>query len=143
MSPAIYHAIRLKPGQDLKKSLLDWARAENKNACAIVTCVGSLSVAQLRLANGKTASSFPGPHEIVSMVGTFSQAGGHFHISISDTQGTTVGGHLLDGCPVHTTAEIVIAEMPALEFLREPDSSTGYLELQVKRFEPLADDGRR
>lgn len=132
MSPATYHVIRLKPDQDLKKSLLDWARNQNMEACAIVTCVGSLKSSQLRLASGRGASHFPGPHEIVSLVGTFSKDAGHFHISIADRDGKVVGGHLLDENIIHTTAEIVIAELSGFEFKREKDPQTGYLELQIQ-----------
>ena len=44
----------------------------------------------------------------------------------------TLGGHLLDGCRVYTTAEIVPGEPPALEFRRETDPTFGYQELVVR-----------
>jgi len=37
-----------------------------------------------------------------------------------------IGGHIVDGCIVRTTAEIVIVELSDLEFRREPDAQTGY-----------------
>ena len=36
------HAFRLTPGQDLKKSLVAYAKGEKLEAGCIVTCVGSL-----------------------------------------------------------------------------------------------------
>ena len=39
------------------------------------------------------------------------------------------GGHLLTGCIVRTTLELVIHEIGGLRLLREPDPATGYDEL--------------
>ena len=36
------------------------------------------------------------------------------------------------GCPVRTTAELLLALLPAWQFSREPDLCTGYAELQVR-----------
>jgi len=36
-----------------------------------------------------------------------------------------IGGHIVDGCIVRTTAEIVIVELSDLEFRREPDAADG------------------
>ena len=44
------HAFRLTPGQDLKKSLLSYAKGAKLEAACVVTCVGSLSKVSLRLA---------------------------------------------------------------------------------------------
>lgn len=42
------HAFRLTPGQDLKKSLLAYAKGAKLEAGCIVTCVGSLSKVRVR-----------------------------------------------------------------------------------------------
>lgn len=42
------HAFRLTPGQDLKKSLLAYAKGAKLEAGCIVTCVGSLSKVRAR-----------------------------------------------------------------------------------------------
>jgi hypothetical protein len=63
----------------------------------------------LRLANRDLHSEYDGPFEIVSMTGTVSFHGSHLHISISDENGKTIGGHLVFGCKIYTTAEMVIA----------------------------------
>ena len=63
----------------------------------VLTCVGSLTRAVIRLADQPQGTTFEGKHEIVSMVGTFSPDGDHLHLSISDATGRTVGGHLLEG----------------------------------------------
>jgi predicted DNA-binding protein with PD1-like motif len=54
-------------------------------------------------------------------------------MSISDSTGKTIGGHLADGNKVYTTAEIVIMSTNSLEFKREKDGTTEWEELQVKK----------
>ena len=94
--------------------------------------MGSLTVATLRLANQEGPTVYQGHFEIVSLVGTLSVNGSHLHLAVSDSTGRTIGGHLLDGCRVYTTAEIVLGELPQLEFRRETDATFGYRELVVR-----------
>ncbi|MBJ6108616.1 DNA-binding protein [Hymenobacter sp. BT523] len=126
------HALRLRPGDDLRQSLTAYAQAHHIRAGAMVTCVGSLTVATLRLANQEGPTVYRGHFEIVSLVGTLSSNGSHLHLAVSDSTGRTIGGHLLDGCRVYTTAEIVLNELPELEFRRETDPTFGYQELVVR-----------
>ena len=125
------HAFRLKPGQDLKQSIDSFVKAKNIKAGWIATCVGSLTDYNIRFANQEKGYSDKGHFEIVSVVGTVSVNGSHIHLSISDSTGKTIGGHLLAGCKVYTTAEIVIGESKDLIFTREKDGSTPWEELQV------------
>ncbi|MCS6929263.1 MAG: DNA-binding protein [Saprospiraceae bacterium] len=126
------YALRVKPDQDLRQALLTFARQHQLLAGCVVTCVGSLRRAHLRFADQNEGAVLEGRYEIVSLVGTFhAQAGGHFHIALSDEQGRTIGGHLLDGNIVYTTAEIAVMEGIELEFRRELDDSTGYRELKI------------
>ena len=124
-------ALRLRPHADLKKSLDAFAHEHHLQAACVVTCVGSLRQAVVRFANQAQATALEGKFEIVSLVGAFSEYGGHYHISISNEQGRTLGGHLMDGCLIYTTAEIVIGVLPSVKFLREPDGETGYDELAI------------
>jgi predicted DNA-binding protein with PD1-like motif len=41
------------------------------------------------------------------------------------------GGHLAMGATVRTTAEVLVALLPAWFFRREPDPSTGFRELII------------
>ena len=91
-------AFRLKPGQDLRNELESFALSNNVPAGVIITCVGSLKIAVLRLADGKSIKYFNGPLEIVSLVGTISDKGAHLHMSISDSLGNVFGGHVKEGC---------------------------------------------
>jgi predicted DNA-binding protein with PD1-like motif len=78
------------------------------------------------------------PMEIVSLVGTLCSSGLHLHISLSRRDGACIGGHLVAGCIVNTTAELVIGEAPLVEFRRLPDAATGYAELSVRPRPPFA-----
>lgn len=123
--------LRLTPQQDLKTELDTFACRFSLEAACIVTCVGSLSKAVLRFAGQSEASVREGKFEIVSLTGTLSQHGSHYHICLADSTGQTLGGHLLRGCQIYTTAEIVLSILPRLSFRRELDETTGYRELVV------------
>lgn len=127
------HAFRLKPGQDLKKEIDAFVQKEKIEAGWIMTCVGSLTQWNIRFANQPKGAKDTAHFEIVSLVGTVSINGSHLHLSISDSTGKTIGGHLLDENIVYTTAEIVIGEGKQLIFTREKDGSTPWEELQVEK----------
>jgi len=131
------YALRLRPGDDLRQQLLAFVAAHQIEAGAVLTCVGSLTNVSLRLANQDAATHYQGHFEIVSLVGTLSASGGgHLHLAVADSTGRTLGGHLLDGCRIYTTAELVVGAMPALRFVREADPTFGYKELVVKTADP-------
>ena len=127
----VNHAIRLLPGTDLKAEIEKFALKNNIKAGWIVTCVGSLTRFCLRFANQKSSSVTEGHFEILSLVGTVSVNGCHLHISIGDQAGSVQGGHLLQGCTIYTTAEVVIASAEEIIFRRELDVETGWKELKI------------
>jgi hypothetical protein len=127
------HAFRLIPNQDLKVELAKYCADHNLKAATVLSGVGSLKVAELRLADEKEKIVRTGPFEIVSLTGTLGMQGLHLHISIADRESKVLGGHLLDGCLIHTTAEIILLESTHLEFKREHDPQTGFKELVVAR----------
>ncbi|MBI5392061.1 DNA-binding protein, partial [Candidatus Woesearchaeota archaeon] len=63
-------AFRLLPGQDLKKELVSFCSEKKIAAGFILTCVGSLKRATLRLADENVVKDFEQKFEIVSLVGT-------------------------------------------------------------------------
>ena len=131
--PTKMHAFRLTPGQDLRQGIEAYVHAHGIRAGWMVTCVGSLTQVVLRLANQTEGTTYTGHFEIVSLVGTLSTAGCHLHLSFSNSTGTTLGGHLLPGSLVYTTAEIVIGESTTMEFTRAVDGTTPWQELQIKK----------
>lgn len=126
-------ARRFRPGEDLLDVLVVWARANDFRAPFVLTCVGSLSTVCLRMAGAEHAVAIDGTFEIVSLVGTLADDGAHLHVSVSDDTGAMIGGHLLSGSIVRTTAEVVIGEIDDLAFRRESDPATGWDELVVER----------
>jgi predicted DNA-binding protein with PD1-like motif len=127
------YALRLRPGQDLRRELERFAKEQKLRAGLVLTAVGSLTKASLRLADQSEATQFEGKFEIVSLVGTLSPDGPHLHVSLSDKTGRTIGGHLVEGCTVYTTVELVLGEVEGVRFTREQDAGSGYKELRVTR----------
>jgi uncharacterized protein len=123
--------IRLRPEQDLKKELEKFVTENRIQAGVLLSCVGSLQMTNLRFANQPKGTAFEGKQEIVSLVGTLGLSGSHLHLSIADSTGKTIGGHLLEGCLIYTTAEIAIGILPQLRFERELDSLSTYKELSI------------
>lgn len=131
------YTFRLKPGQDLFDSIETFVAEKKIEAGCVLSAVGSLTHATLRLANREHYNEYEGHFEIVSMTGTVAVSGSHIHISISDGDGVTIGGHLLSGCKIYTTAEIVLAVFEDVAYSRELlEDDSGYEELVIrKRFQ--------
>lgn len=127
------HIFRLTPGKDLYKELQNYIQKNNISAAIVLTCVGSLKAATLRMAGASKPTSRKGAFEIVSLSGTLCPDGVHLHASLSDSEGKVWGGHLVPGSSVFTTAEIALGEMDEFHFSRKLDPKTGFLELSIKK----------
>ena len=125
------YTFRLKPGQDLFDSIVLLLKEKNIRAGCVLSGVGSLTHVTLRLANRDFFSEYDGHYEIVSITGTVSIHGSHLHISVSGGDGETIGGHLVSGCVIYTTAEIVIGIFDDVVYKREFSEDSGYDELVV------------
>lgn len=129
--------LRLVPGDDLRGALEAafgrLAASHGIAAACIVSAVGSLSRSVLRYADRASGVESLQPLELISLSGTLSPDGAHLHASVADGNGAVTGGHVLPGCIVRTTAEIVIALVPGWEFRREIDTATGYKELFARK----------
>ena len=124
--------LRLQPGDDLRRALEGWMGEQQEQAGCVISAVGSLSVAQLRLAGAAEATTIKGELEILSLSGTLSVDGAHLHIALSDSRGAVIGGHLCPDSLVRTTAELVVGLLPEWRFRRELDPATGCAELEIK-----------
>ena len=126
---------RIKPGELLKEEIVKAAQKHNIGAGALLSIVGGLENAVLRMAGAtpdkQDVKDFNGPFEIVSGTGTISRDGCHIHMSVSDQEGKVIGGHLKDGCRVHLTAEIVVGVFEDVSYKRVHDQETGFKELTV------------
>jgi predicted DNA-binding protein with PD1-like motif len=129
-------AVRLYPKDDLKQALENITRENKLSAAAIVSAVGSLSCASIRMGTGEI-KNIDGPFEIVSLSGTLGRGGMHVHVAVANSFGHTFGGHMLNGCEVRTTVEIIIHNLSdSYVFDRVNDPDTGFKELVVRETEP-------
>lgn len=129
----ISHVLRLLPGNDLRLAIEKFVNENKIEAGWIVTCVGSLTEYSIRFANQKKAANDNGYFEIVNLIGTVSVNGCHLHICIANNKGKTIGGHLMYGCKIYTTAEIVLVESGNYIFTREKDDDTNWKELHIAK----------
>ena len=129
--------IRLTPGQDLRAALEVAVQRQNCRAAFVLSGIGSLSTAGIRLAGADQATRLTGSMEILTLSGTVAVAEGgassHMHMAVSTATGEVLGGHVAPGCTVLTTAEVLLALLPDWQFSREPDMGTGYDELVVQK----------
>ena len=126
-------ALRLRPGDDLRAGLERAFAAAPERAGFVAASVGSLSRLVLRHAGRDGPTPLEGCFELVGLSGTLSVDGPHLHVLASDPDGRVVGGHLLPGCTVRTTAEIVIGLARGVRFTRPTDAGTGHAELAFGR----------
>ena len=121
------------PGQDLVEEIKKLAKQHNIEAGIILSGVGSLTKARIRLPIIDADIKYLSVEnlEIISLDGTISKSGIHLHISVSDINGKVLGGHLKEAW-VRTTCELVIGVLKDIKFTRRKDSNTGYEELEVK-----------
>lgn len=126
-------AIRLVDGQDLIEEIEKLASLHSIKAGVILSAVGSLKSSKIRVPviNGKVKCINPSNLEIDNLHGTVSTNGCHLHISVSNVNGTVLGGHLKPGCTIRTTCELVIGVLDETTFSREPDKQTGFDELII------------
>lgn len=129
-------AFRLKPKNDLKKSIVAFARENKVSAGSIVTAVGSPAQRHVRFSNRHSGELRKGFFEIVSLSGTCSSNSCHLHISLSDHTGKTTGGHLLDDNFIYGTAAVIVIDLPDLEFQRAPGANYGFNELIIDKRNP-------
>ena len=132
------HVFRLRRGSDLLKALQEYARTRRIAAGTVVSGVGCVTRARVRDASGVTVRELNEPLEIVSLMGTLSAARTHLHIALAREDLTVLGGHLMEGCIVNTTAEVVLLGLDGVRFGAEWDGETGYDELAILSLEERA-----
>ena len=130
------HCVRLHRGDDLMLSVKELCREKHIAAGVVLSAVGCISEGRVRDASGVTIRDITEHCEIVSLDGTVSAQRCHLHISLSKEDLSTIGGHLVSGCIINTTCELVIAELPGVRFGVEEDPETGYDELIFQEDKP-------
>ena len=129
------YPVRFKPHSDLYEELVRIVNEKQWPSGWVVTGIGSLSRVALRFANKEEPSVYEGSWEICSLAGTLSTDGIHIHMVVSDEKGTTLGGHLVVGNIIRTTAELVLGYSVRTLFHRVGDDETKYPELVVQERE--------
>lgn len=120
---------RLHRGDDLLLSIRTLCEREKIDAAVVLSAVGCVSRAVLRDAGGVNLRSVDEPCEIVSLNGTASRTRCHLHLALSREDLSAIGGHMMPGCIVNTTCELVLGVLEHMRFDVEQDAQTGYDEL--------------
>lgn len=120
---------RLHRGDDLLLSIRRFAEENEIQAAVVLSAVGCISRGRIRDASGVNIRAIDEHCEIVSLMGTVSAVRCHLHIALSKEDLSTVGGHLLEGCIINTTCELVLGVLDGQTIGVEFDEETGYDEL--------------
>lgn len=123
------HCIRLRRGADLLAGIQAFSVQRGIRAGVVLSGVGCVTRARVRDASGVTIREIGEPLEIVSLNGTVSEKRCHVHVAFAKTDLSVVGGHLVEGCIVNTTCELVLGELEDTAIDVEFDRETGYDEL--------------
>lgn len=126
------YAVRLRRGADLLQSIKELCTKNAIKAGVVLSGVGCVSRGRVRDAGGVNIVDIDQPMEIVSLMGTVSDKRCHLHVSFSKEDLSVVGGHLVTGCIINTTCELIIGELENFVYDVEFDEETGYDELIFK-----------
>ena len=127
------YTVRLRRGADLLESIEKLCTENAIKAGVLLSAVGCVSRGRVRDAGGVNIVDIAEPLEIVSLMGTVSNMRCHLHVSFSKEDLSVVGGHLVEGCIINTTCELIIGEMENFVYDVELDEETGYDELIFRR----------
>ncbi len=135
-------AIRMAPGDDLFGTTLKICREKGVKAGVILSVAASLQKAVLRNV-WRFPDPFPitdecriftpvnGPLELLQMSGNITQTEkgepylhAHVTISLGRPEATCFGGHLVEGCIIFSTCEMMIAELENVALMRLMDQHT-------------------
>jgi uncharacterized protein len=124
-------AVILQPGDEVKDALIRFAKAEHVTAASF-TAIGAFERATVAWFDIQRKSyrpiSIDEQLELLSCIGDFSATDEgapqlHAHVVVGRSDGTTLGGHLLEA-HVRPTFEAIVSESPA--YLRRTfDPSSG------------------
>ncbi len=122
---------RLTHGADLLEEIGRVAR-ESGVTLGSVSAIGAVASGRLAFYD-QTAHTYdtfdiPEPLEVAALTGNVSFRDGevfvHAHVTLSDPQGRTYAGHLVEGCPVFA-GEAMITELDGAPLHRGLDEVTG------------------
>jgi uncharacterized protein len=126
------YVLRLLPDQDIKERLVSFLDENQLSAVAIISAVGSVKEYVIRVSDGFSVIRGFENREIVSLSGILTTDGIHVHVSLGGLDGCVIGGHLMEGCLINTTLEVVLMSLED-DLSRVFDANTGYKELVIKK----------
>ena len=74
--------LRINPGEELRQALESAVAAHNCEAAFVISGIGSLAAAQLRLAGATQTKALQGDLEILTLAGTICADGSHLHMRV-------------------------------------------------------------
>ena len=125
--------LRLSPGADIRVALEAEVAARGHHAAFVISGIGSLTGARLRLAGAAEPIQLQSDLEVLTLAGTVAGNGSHLHMSVADFEGRVYAGHVAPGCFGRTTLELLILLLSEWSFKRELDPTTGFAELVALR----------
>jgi hypothetical protein len=129
---------RLTEGDDLLDSVNEAAKRAKVSAGFFVL-IGTLKKANLGfLREGKyETTEIIAPLEIVSCLGNISIKEGkifaHAHVVVSDEKANAYGGHVMPGCLIGVTGELVLFEATGIKLSRRFDEKTKLFLLSMEK----------
>lgn len=123
--------LRLRPGDDLRRAIEAAELPQGASGAFVASGMGSLAGLKLRLAGASLTTIFDGDFELLTLAGSITPSGSHLHVSAANAQGAVIGGHLVNGNIVRTTAEILLVVVFDWQMSRELDPATGFQELML------------
>ena len=121
---------RMIEGEDLFETIGKRMKENNVKA-GVFFAIGMVKQAVLGYLKDSQykSTTFAGPLEIASCMGNAAldengETVIHAHMVVSNEKGEAFGGHLMKGCPVGVTAELVIIEASGVNLLRMFDEKT-------------------
>ena len=135
-------AVRLTPGEDLFTGIEKACEEYGVRSGTILGGIGSFTQARIcdisPLPESKVGYGYSTPLEENEPIELFAISGSicrdendkvsvHAHCAFSREDGSTVGGHLVEGCKVFITSEIYIAEFEGFSIERRLDKELGFM----------------
>jgi predicted DNA-binding protein with PD1-like motif len=128
---------RFKTGDDILEAL-NALVIRNEVSAGSFSAIGAVEKATVGcfLGSGKYSNiSLQGPLEIVSCLGNVSMKEGtpfvHAHVTLSDKEGKTYGGHLMPGTTVGATFEVALHSYDQMGLTRKFDPNTKLFLLDI------------
>ncbi|HYE32820.1 MAG TPA: DUF296 domain-containing protein [Methylomirabilota bacterium] len=94
------HHVQLSRGEDLLNTLQQFGRTQQLNSAVVLSASGSLTRAAILLPEREQPTVLTGAWTLISLTGSLNRTNALLQISMSDKDGRTMGGQLMEGTTV-------------------------------------------